>query len=149
MTKTASKSKSGGNTKRRAGDFDTFIGGKIRERRNVFGLTQDKLAELLEVSPQQIQKYECGHTRVPVSRLNDLSQILEVEPSWFFTESGYVGTAEGGATTNGAHKTGANSATNDDFRQGALELLDIYLSLDDAEKRSSLVEIARVLVANK
>lgn len=62
---------------------DTYVGRRIRERRKIVGLTQQKLAEKLGLSFQQVQKYEKGLNRVGVSRLVKLSAALEVPISYF------------------------------------------------------------------
>ncbi len=63
---------------------DVHVGRKIREARLVRGLTQSGVAQQLELSFQQLQKYETGYNRVSASKLYELSQLLEVQPSYFF-----------------------------------------------------------------
>ena len=63
---------------------DIHIGQRIRQRRHMQGLTQQRVAELIGVKFQQLQKYETGMNRVSGSRLIDLGRALNVEPSYFF-----------------------------------------------------------------
>lgn len=70
---------------------DTYVGRRIRERRKIVGFTQQKLAEKLGISFQQVQKYEKGLNRVGVSRLVKLSAALNVPISYFFVGSGTNG----------------------------------------------------------
>jgi transcriptional regulator with XRE-family HTH domain len=63
------------------------IGKKIREFRLIAGLTQEKLAEKLGITFQQVQKYERGATKVNLTRLQQLAGILDVPVSAFFEES--------------------------------------------------------------
>ena len=63
---------------------DVHVGSKIRQRRTMLGVSQEKLAESLDLTFQQIQKYEIGSNRVAASRLFELAQILDVPPSFFF-----------------------------------------------------------------
>ena len=63
---------------------DTHVGQKIREARLVRGLTQSGVAKQLGLSFQQLQKYETGYNRVSASNLFELSQLLGVQPSYFF-----------------------------------------------------------------
>ena len=63
---------------------DVYVGGRLRERRTLVGLSQEKLAEAVNLTFQQIQKYERGTNRISVSRLYELSRILKASPSWFF-----------------------------------------------------------------
>lgn len=62
------------------------IGKRIREFRLKAGLTQEKLASLLEITFQQVQKYERGITKVNLDRLQELASILNVPISAFFNE---------------------------------------------------------------
>lgn len=66
--------------------IDRHVGHKIRERRLELGFNQDDLAKFLELSPQQIQKYETGANRVSASRLYGISTILNVPTTYFFDE---------------------------------------------------------------
>jgi len=65
---------------------DTQIGLKIREFRLQAGLTQEKLAEELGITFQQVQKYERGVTKVNLVKLQQLSEALKVTISAFFVE---------------------------------------------------------------
>ncbi len=64
--------------------IDAHIGGRVRVRRIGLGLTQDDLARKLDLSYQQLQKYEAGHNRVSGGRLWQLSKILHVDTRYFF-----------------------------------------------------------------
>ena len=63
---------------------DRHVGGRIRAARKARGLSQEGLAVLLDVSFQQIQKYERGANRVSASRLWEMARALGVPPSYFF-----------------------------------------------------------------
>lgn len=63
---------------------DIHVGKKIRQARLVRGLTQSAVAKELGLSFQQLQKYETGYNRVSASKLFELSQLLDVSPSYFF-----------------------------------------------------------------
>ncbi|MCE2516330.1 MAG: helix-turn-helix transcriptional regulator [Alphaproteobacteria bacterium] len=65
---------------------DRHVGKRIRMRRTLMGMTQNQLAELLQLTFQQVQKYERGANRVSASRLWDLSQILDVEVGYFYED---------------------------------------------------------------
>lgn len=67
-----------------AADIDQRVGDRIRRRRILMGLTQDQLGEALNISYQQIQKYETGANRVSAGRLYLIARKLEVAPGWFF-----------------------------------------------------------------
>ena len=63
---------------------DVHVGRKLKQVRTLRRLSQTDVARKLNLSFQQIQKYEIGSNRVAASRLFELSQILEVPPSYFF-----------------------------------------------------------------
>lgn len=72
------------NDERAANAVDRKVGQKVRSRRLEIGMSQEKLAELLGVTFQQVQKYEKGVNRIAVSRLWDISVALEMPVSRFF-----------------------------------------------------------------
>lgn len=63
---------------------DTHVGERIRQRRLMLGITQATLAEQVEISFQQIQKYELGRNRISASKLWIIANILGVQVSYFF-----------------------------------------------------------------
>ena len=63
---------------------DAFVGGRIRERRTEMGLTQENLASALNISYQQVQKYEAGTNRVSAGRLYEIALNLNVEVAYFY-----------------------------------------------------------------
>ncbi len=67
-----------------ANPVDMHIGRQLRQRRLVLNLSQEKLAEKLGLTFQQIQKYEHGVNRLSGSRIWDMCQVLGVEPNYFF-----------------------------------------------------------------
>lgn len=66
------------------GPIDEHVGQRIRLRRTLMGLSQEKLGEALGLTFQQVQKYERGANRVSASRLFELSKFMEVPVSFFF-----------------------------------------------------------------
>jgi transcriptional regulator with XRE-family HTH domain len=82
----------------RAQDVDRHLAAWMRERRIMLGLPQQRLAELIGVSNQQVHKYEKGINRVPASRLCSIAQALEVEVGYFHeglrTTVGFIPSAQ-------------------------------------------------------
>ncbi|MBD9389740.1 helix-turn-helix transcriptional regulator [Agrobacterium sp. AGB01] len=64
--------------------IDVHVGSRIRLRRSIAGLSQEQLADGLGLTFQQVQKYEKGINRVSASRLQHISEVLEVPISFFF-----------------------------------------------------------------
>lgn len=72
--------------KKKPNPIDVHVGGRIRLRRNMLGMSQEKLGENLGITFQQIQKYEKGTNRVGASRLQAIASILNVPVSFFFED---------------------------------------------------------------
>ena len=64
--------------------IDVHVGGRIRMRRNMLGMSQEKLGDALSLTFQQVQKYEKGTNRIGASRLQQISSILQVPVAFFF-----------------------------------------------------------------
>ena len=63
---------------------DRHVGSRVRMRRMMLGMSQEKLGDALGLTPQQTHKYESGKDRISASRLQHLSQILQVPVPFFF-----------------------------------------------------------------
>ena len=86
--------------------IDRHVGSRVRMRRILLGMSQEKLGEALGLTFQQVQKYEKGTNRIGASRLQQISRTLDVPPAFFFegapsfeaiakSEPGPMGVAEG------------------------------------------------------
>ena len=67
-----------------ADEIDAAIGRRLMRRRQILGMTQQKVGEAIGVRFQQVQKYECGANRISAARLWALAQALDVDVSYFF-----------------------------------------------------------------
>lgn len=115
---------------------DVHVGKRIRQRRWLTGMTQQKLAELVGIKFQQIQKYETGANRVSASRLWDIADALGVPVSFFF-EGIKDDQAEGTAPLDGLP---ADLMADKE----AMELVRSYYAIPENQRRR-LFELARVL----
>src|SRR4028118_420756 len=80
----------------RPSPIDVHVGGRVRLRRTLLGMSQERLGEALGLTFQQVQKYERGVNRIGASRLFDLSRVLDVPISFFFDDMpGAVGGSQG------------------------------------------------------
>ena len=66
--------------------IDIHVGKRVRLRRTLLGMSQEKLGKAINLTFQQVQKYERGTNRIGSSRLYQLSQVLETPVSYFFDE---------------------------------------------------------------
>lgn len=115
---------------------DVHVGQKIRQRRWLTGMTQQRLAELVGIKFQQIQKYETGANRVSASRLWDISEALDVDVSFFF---------EGLQTSEALAKEKVKNVPDDVMGdKEAMDLIRSYYSIPEDQRRR-LFELARVL----
>lgn len=69
---------------KRPNPTDQHVGARVRMRRILLGMSQEKLGEALGVTFQQVQKYEKGSNRISASRLQRISETLGVTPAYFF-----------------------------------------------------------------
>src|SRR4051794_36803227 len=67
--------------------IDVRVGVRLRLRRNMLGLSQERLGEMIGLTFQQVQKYERGANRIGASRLHELSRVLDVPVSFFFDDT--------------------------------------------------------------
>ncbi|MEX3317006.1 helix-turn-helix domain-containing protein [Sulfitobacter sp. PS-8MA] len=114
---------------------DVHVGKRIRQRRWLTGMTQQKLAEMVGIKFQQIQKYETGANRVSASRLWDIADALGVPVSFFFE-----GLKEDGSEA--ASEEGLPTDLMGD--KEAMELVRSYYAIPENQRRR-LFELARVL----
>ena len=110
-------------------EIDQHVGQRIRERRNVLGLSQAVLADGLGITLQQFYKYEKGHNRIAAGRLYGCAQLLDVPPEFFF---------EG--------LDGSESGTPDETQSDeALKLARAYYSIDDPVHRRHIWRLAHAI----
>ena len=82
---------------------DLHVGGRVRMRRKVLGVSQERLAEALGLTFQQVQKYERGANRVSASKLYEIARFLSAPVAYFF-EGLSDPSATGGASAGGAEQ---------------------------------------------
>ena len=88
---------SGSTTINRATETDRYVGGRIRERRIMLGLSQQQMAHMIGVTYQQTHKYERGINRISAGRLFEIARVLKVPVNYFF--EGLGDRPEGGTLT--------------------------------------------------
>lgn len=126
-----------------ADDVDKHVGFRLRAKRTVMGITQEKLASMLGITFQQVQKYEKGTNRISASRLHQLSQILEVPVNYFYQnmDAANVGLSDNKQEEFGGPETSAQ----DDIlsKKETLDLLRVYYSIEDEKKRKDILKFVR------
>jgi transcriptional regulator with XRE-family HTH domain len=117
---------------------DVHVGKRVRHRRWMVGMTQQRLGDIVGIKFQQIQKYETGMNRISASRLWDIAQALGVSISFFF--EGFE--EEPAAATPRQAETEQRGDLLAD--KEALELVRSYYAIPEAQRRR-LFDLARVL----
>ncbi len=129
----------------RPNPIDVHVGTRVRLRRNMLGLSQEKLGEAIGLTFQQVQKYERGANRIGASRLLELSRVLDVPVSFFYDETDPV---RAPAIPSGFEESPQDGFDNDPLRKReTLELVDAYYDIQDAATRRRLFDLAKALVA--
>jgi transcriptional regulator with XRE-family HTH domain len=115
----------------RGSDVDRFVGGRIRERRVMLGLSQQQMANLIGVTYQQAHKYERGINRISAGRLYEIARVLSVPVSYFY---------EGLEDVDGGDELSTR-------QRMCLELARNFTQIPNERHREALSQLARVLAA--
>src|SRR5690349_15987392 len=143
MTQSQSSRRRGSPQKDIPNPIDVRVGARLRLRRNMLGLSQEKLGEAIGLTFQQVQKYERGANRIGASRLHDLSQVLDVPVSFFFDDTDPV---RAPAIPAGFAEPAAEAFDADPLRRReTVELVSAYYRIDDPALRRRLFALARAL----
>ena len=124
---------------------DLNVGVKMRQRRTLLGMTQEKLGEALGITFQQVQKYERGANRVGASRLFDLAKALDVPVGYFFEDiDNSYAKAAGFAESPQKPLYGKDPL----MKRETLELVKAYYSIKDRKVRARIVDMIRAFGAS-
>jgi transcriptional regulator with XRE-family HTH domain len=123
---------------------DKYVGSRVRMRRIMLGMSQEKLGEALGLTFQQVQKYEKGTNRVGASRIQQISEILQVPVSFLFEGR------PSGTNTEGFSE-GTSPAYISDFlaTSEGLALTRAFTRITDAKLRRSIVEMVEQIAARE
>lgn len=128
---------------------DRHVGRRLRARRLLLGMSQERLGELLGLTFQQIQKYERGANRLGASRLFEAARALDVEVGYFFEDLlqapdvSRPGLAE--ASDTYVPEPGTDAAAPFGGGRDTLELVRAFERIDDLELRRRLLDVAKAL----
>jgi transcriptional regulator with XRE-family HTH domain len=119
--------------------IDLHVGSRMRQRRRLLGMTQQKLADAVNIRFQQIQKYESGANRISASRLWTLAKALEVPVSYFF--EGVDEAPHAQQEANGDH---ASTPVDVFQNKDTIALVRAFYTMND-EPRRRLLDLARAM----
>jgi transcriptional regulator with XRE-family HTH domain len=114
--------------------IDQYVGERIRLRRTELGLTQERLADALDVSYQQVQKYETGANRISAGRIYEIARKLDVEVGYFFQ----------GLDIDPEHST--PPLEHGGRQRSAIELVRKFAQITDPEIRAAIAGLVKTIV---
>ena len=126
--------------------IDKHVGSRVRMRRMMLSMSQEKLGDALGLTFQQVQKYEKGTNRIGASRLQQISNILQVPVSFFF---------EGAPHAPGAHSSGMSEAPSpayvSDFlaTSDGLSLTKAFMRIKNSKLRRRIVDLVEQIAGEE
>ncbi len=127
---------------------DVHVGGRIRLRRTLLGMSQERLGEALGLTFQQVQKYERGTNRVGASRLWDLSRVLDVPVSFFYEDMSEDVAGKSPRLIGGLRDEPETVEADPLTKRETLELVRAYYRIQDALVRKRVFDLAKALAAS-
>jgi transcriptional regulator with XRE-family HTH domain len=121
--------------------IDKHVGSRVRMRRMMLGMSQEKLGDALGLTFQQVQKYEKGTNRIGASRLQQISQILQVPVAFFFEGAPHLA----GAPVPDGTEHAPSPAYVSDFlaTSDGLSLTKAFMRIPDAKLRRRIVDLVQ------
>uniref|UniRef100_UPI001ADE0745 helix-turn-helix domain-containing protein n=1 Tax=Falsiroseomonas selenitidurans TaxID=2716335 RepID=UPI001ADE0745 len=130
----------------RPSPIDVHVGSRVRLRRTLLGMSQEKLGEALGLTFQQVQKYERGVNRIGASRLFDLSRVLDVPIGFFFDDMPpEMGGSQGNRRFGGFQEQQDGFEDDTLHRRETLELVRAYYRITDASVRKRVFDLIKSL----
>jgi transcriptional regulator with XRE-family HTH domain len=127
--------------------IDKHVGSRVRMRRMMLSMSQEKLGDALGLTFQQVQKYEKGTNRIGASRLQQISQILQVPVSFFFEgapQDGKFDTKSGMGEAPSPTYVSDFLATSD-----GLALTKAFMRITDPKLRRRIVDLVEQMAGDE
>jgi transcriptional regulator with XRE-family HTH domain len=134
-------------TKKAPNPIDRHVGSRVRMRRMMLGMSQEKLGDALGLTFQQVQKYEKGTNRIGASRLQQISHILQVPVAFFFEGAPHVPGVSGPVEMDAAPSPAYVAdflATSD-----GLSLTKAFMRIPDAKLRRRIVDLVEQIAGEE
>jgi transcriptional regulator with XRE-family HTH domain len=141
MLDTAKKKPVASNTKK-PNPIDIHVGGRVRLKRMMLGMSQEKLGDQLGITFQQIQKYEKGTNRVGASRLQNIATVLSVPVGFFFDG------APGNSPSSAADAKSGSYVVDFLSSSEGLQLNRSFVRIGDSKVRKRIVDLVRSLAGD-
>ncbi|NJM31116.1 MAG: helix-turn-helix transcriptional regulator [Rhizobiales bacterium] len=120
--------------------IDVHVGNRIRMRRQIVSMSQERLGELLGITFQQVQKYEKGSNRISASRLHNTAKILGVPVQFFFEDA--PGEENKGGFAEGKAEDSVMAAL---MNVEGVQLAKAFRDANSSEKRRIIAALARCI----
>lgn len=132
-------------TKRVPNPIDKYVGSRVRMRRMLIAMSQEKLGDALNLTFQQVQKYEKGINRIGASRLQQIAQILSVPVDFFFEGSPQMDAPDGGFSE------APSSAYVADFLSTSegIHLIKAFIQIKDNKVRRHIVDLVTSIAGSE
>lgn len=128
---------------RRPSSVDVHVGGRVRVRRRLINMTQETLADMIDVTFQQVQKYERGSNRISASKLFGIAEALEVPISYFFDGLDETTASEDGGSPDSEENIQTFLRTTE-----GLELARLFPRIARGPLRRRILELVRAASTN-
>jgi transcriptional regulator with XRE-family HTH domain len=122
---------------------DKYVGSRLRMRRIMLGMSQEKLGDALGLTFQQVQKYEKGVNRIGASRLQHLSEILQVPVAFFFEPAPGPSTA----ASKGSSVTSPTYVSEFLATPDGLALAKAFMDIEDGKLRRRVVDLVQAIAS--
>jgi transcriptional regulator with XRE-family HTH domain len=131
--------------RKRPNPIDQHVGSRVRMRRLMLSMSQEKLGAALGLTFQQVQKYEKGVNRIGASRLQQISDILQVPVAFFFEG------APNASAPHGSNESALSMAQIDDFVSDldGLRLIRAFMRIDNAAVRRRIVMLVQEIAGDE
>jgi transcriptional regulator with XRE-family HTH domain len=131
-------------SKKQPNPIDIHVGSRVRLRRMMLGMSQEKLGENLGITFQQIQKYEKGTNRIGASRLQHIARVLAVPVSFFFED------APGGAGDSAGLGEEKQTSHVVDFLSTSegIQLNKAFVRIKDSKLRRRVIDLVRSMAGD-
>lgn len=132
--------------KKKPNPIDVHVGSRVRLRRTMQSMSQEKLGDSLGITFQQIQKYEKGANRIGASRLQNISRVLNTPVAFFFEDapSGGEGNAPGMEEANSTNYVVDFLSSSE-----GLQLNRAFVKISDAKVRRKIIDLVKALASDE
>lgn len=128
--------------------IDKHVGSRVRMRRVLLGMSQEKLGEALNLTFQQVQKYEKGTNRIGASRLQQISKTLNVPPAYFFEGAPAFDGGADPVTHSAAAEAGSAYVVDFLSTTEGLHLNRAFARIQDPKVRKRIVDLVSSLAGD-